>query len=268
MQIPSPDELCYVGENDAPYLAYSDFKKSPVNRIKLACIILMLDQAIRGGRGKILEVGCGIGNVAIPIASLGYHVTACDIHEPSIAIARRRNPFGNLQFVHGSTDLVNPGEYDGIILTDFLEHVGKYREMISSIARSMKSDCTLIITVPNGWGITELLCRPSYALKKWPGGRALVKVIKRLLKTSDLTTANLATPHVHFFTLRQLRKLFEDYSLAITSFRQFFFLWPLRETFFSQRSYPVNWPENDLALSQKLPPTACAFWAFSLKKDR
>ena len=266
MRIPSPDVLQYVRESGEPYLNYSEFNRSPTHRVRLACIIQMLGRAVLPGQGRILEIGCGVGNIAIPIASLGYHVTACDIHEPSIVNARRRNNFNNLQFVHGSVESVNPREYDVVILTEVLEHVEKYREMIDLIAGSMKSKGTLIITVPNGWGLTELLCRPSYALKKWPGGAEAIKIIKRLLKTADLTTANLSTPHVHFFTLQRLLKLFEVHNLMIVSFRRCFFLWPLWETFFSQRSYSPDWPENDFVRSQKLPPFLCAFWAFSLQK--
>lgn len=257
----------YVRENSETYLNYTEFNKSSVHRVRLAGIIQMLARAMKPGQGKVLEIGCGVGNIAVPIASLGYNVTACDIHAPSIESARRRNPFDNLQFIHGSVESVNPGEYDAVILTEVLEHVDKYREMIGLIASAMKSDCTLILTVPNGWGITELLCRPSYGLKKWPGGAAVIKAVKRLLKTADLTTANLATPHVHFFTLRRLSRLFEDNNLAVASFRRCFFLWPLWETFFSQRGYPVGWPENDFVRSQSLPPVLCAFWAFALKKS-
>lgn len=266
MQIPSPDILQYVREDSEPYLDYSEFNRSPVHRVRLACIIQMLARAVPPAQGRILEIGCGVGNIAIPIASLGYNITALDIHEPSIIQAQQRNSFGNLQFVYGSVDRVNPGEYDVIILTEVLEHVKKHQEMIGSIARSMKKECTLIITVPNGWGITELLCRPSYVLKRWPVGTAAIKIVKRLLKTADLTTANLATPHVHFFALRRLVKLFNDHNLAIASFRRCFFLWPLWETFFSQRNYPPGWPESDFIRSQTLPPGVCAFWAFSLQK--
>ena len=268
MQIPLPVALHYVRENSEPYLKYSEFNSSSVHRIRLACIIQMVQKAVSHGQGRILEVGCGVGNITIPIASLGYHVTACDIHEPSIISARRRNPFGNLQFIHGSIESVNPGEYDVVILTEVLEHVKKYREMVSLIAGSIKSDATMIITVPNGWGITELLCRPSYALKKWSSGRATIKIIKKILKTTDLTTANLDTPHVHFFTLRRLVELFEDHNLFIISFYRYFFLWPLWETFFSQRGHPPAWPEKDFIRSQNLPATICALWAFVLNKSK
>jgi len=266
MQIPSPDVLQYVREDSEPYLNYSEFNRSPVHRARLACIIQMLARAVPSRQGRILEIGCGVGNIAIPIASLGYNVTACDIHEPSIVSACRSNQFNNLHFIHGSIESVDPGEYDVVILTEVLEHVDKYREMVDLIAGSMQSNGTLIITVPNGMGVTELLCRPSYALKKWPGGAAVIKVVKRLLKTADLTTANLCSPHVNFFTLRRLVKLFEDHDLIVASFRRCFFLWPLWETFFSQRSYPPDWPENDFIRSQNIPPAICAFWAFALKR--
>jgi 2-polyprenyl-3-methyl-5-hydroxy-6-metoxy-1,4-benzoquinol methylase len=266
MQIPPPISLDYVREGGESYLEYTEFKNSAVHRVRLACIIQMLRQAVMPGQGRILEIGCGVGNIAMPIASLGYQITACDIHEPSILMARNRNLFSNLQFIHGSIESVNPGEYDAIILTEVLEHVNKYRNMVSLIAGSMKSNSILIITVPNGWGITEILCRPSYALKKWPIGVAVVKFIKSILKTADLTTANLCSPHVNFFTFRRLIKLFEDYNLIIVSFHRCFFLWPLWETFLSKRSYPNGWPENDFKRSQNLPPSVCAFWAFALQK--
>lgn len=260
-----PEPMQYAGADSAPYLQYSAFNESPTNRVRLACLVQLLAAEIPAGR-RILEIGCGAGNIAIPLASLGYQVTACDIHAPSLEAARRRNPFANLRFIHGSAEQAPLGEYDAIILTEVLEHVQQYREMIARLAGAMKSDCVLIITVPNGWGITELCCRPSYALKKWPLGAALVKVIKRLLKTADLTTANLATPHVHFFTLRHLTGLFAEYHLTVAAFRRFFFLWPLWEVFFSQRSYPAGWPEKDFYRSQKLPPAWCAYWAFALKR--
>lgn len=266
MQIPLPDAMQYVHENAEPYLNYSEFNKSPVHRVRLACIIRMLSDAALPGRDRVLEIGCGTGNVAIPIASLGYRVTACDIHKPSIESAGRRNPFANLQFAHGSIEQIKPQEYKVIVLTEVIEHVHEYREMIGRIAGAMRNDGTLILTVPNGWGITEVLCRPSYALKKWPGGAALIKVVKRLLKTADLTTANTATPHVRFFTLNNIAKLFESNNLAIMSFRRYYFLWPVWETFFSQRSCSAEWPERDFVRSQKLPPSLCAFWAFALQK--
>jgi len=61
-------------------------------------------------------------------------------------------------------------------------------------------------------------------------------------------------------------KLFNDHNLIVASFRSCFFIWPLWETFFSQRRYPPAWPENDFTRSQKLPPSLCAFWTFSLNK--
>ncbi|BEP17921.1 hypothetical protein PYJP_12730 [Pyrofollis japonicus] len=42
----------------------------------------------RGSR--VLELGCGIGRVAIPLAQLGYKVTCLDLSEPFIARAKER----------------------------------------------------------------------------------------------------------------------------------------------------------------------------------
>ena len=265
--MPLPAPVDYVAENSRSYLQYTEFNKSPVHRVRLACIISMLEKSVAPAGGKVLEVGCGTGNIAIPIASLGYEMTACDIHAPSIGEASGKNPFPNLKFLCGSLGAVNPAEYKAIVLTEVLEHVPACRDMLAAISGSMRSDAALIVTVPNGWGVTELMCRPSYALKKIPGGSILVKRVKAMLKTEDLTTGNLCTPHVNFFTLGRLARLFGVCGMEVASFSRCFFLWPLWETFLSKRGCPAAWPENDFRISQSLPPAWCSFWCMLLKKS-
>ena len=265
MSMIRPESFEYTPVGGAPYLQHTAFDKSPCNRNRLACIVRMIEACGQGPK-NILEIGCGNGNIAIPIASLGHRVKAIDAHGPSIEIAKGRNRFPNLQFEHVPLEQVELKDFDVIVLTEVLEHVPRCGDMLGHISRGMRPGARLILTVPNGWGIAEFLLRPSYALKRWPWGARLVGGIKRILAARDLTTSNEQTPHVHFFTLGRVARLLEENGFSPIAFRRFFWAWALLETFLSQEKFPDKLPGRDFHLSQHLPARMCALWAFLLKK--
>ncbi|KPJ51544.1 hypothetical protein AMJ39_09700 [candidate division TA06 bacterium DG_24] len=55
----------------------------------VADIPFYLDQVSRWG-DPVLELGCGTGRVAIPIAKRGYRITGLDASEPMLARARQK----------------------------------------------------------------------------------------------------------------------------------------------------------------------------------
>ena len=63
-----------------------------------------VEEARRAG-GPVLELGCGTGRVAIPIADAGVDVVGVDLSEAMLAVARRkaaqRTLAGSLTLVHG-----------------------------------------------------------------------------------------------------------------------------------------------------------------------
>jgi 2-polyprenyl-3-methyl-5-hydroxy-6-metoxy-1,4-benzoquinol methylase len=159
------------------------------------------------------------------------------------------------------------GAYDVVILSDVLEHIPNCGDFMKKISTAMKPGARFLLTVPNGWGNSELMLRPSYFIKPSPVGKKIVKLIKRILRTKDVTTANEETPHVNFFSLGRLKRLFAENGLQFESFYGFFHYWTLWETFFSERKVPADWPKNDFLRSFQLGPGRCAEWAFLLKKE-
>lgn len=260
--------MSYMPKDGVPYLQHTDFNASPAHRNRLAAVIRLLEQSARPGSCRVLEIGCGVGNIALPIASLGYDVTGIDLDPESIEIAARRNPFPNLRFERRSLEEADVRPFDAVILTEVLEHVPRCEEKLKSLARSMRPETRLILTVPNGWGIAELACRPSYWLKRSAAGVRLVGAVKRLVGARELTTANLGTPHVHFFTLGRLERLFAGCGLRVAVFHSFSFVAALAETILSERRLPEKFAARDFELSQRLPPWLCALWAFLLERER
>ncbi len=259
--------LTYKANDGSDFLRHTEFSKSPTHRNRLQAILELIPAITANGqKPHILEVGCGTGNIAIPLASLGFEITGIDIHEGSIAATRERNVFPNATFECRALENTDLAPYDVIILTEVLEHVSAYHGMLDYFSANMRPDATFIVTVPNGWCISELVCRPSYAIKQFRWGGKLVKAIKRILKTKDLTTANEQTPHVNFFTLRRLQREFTEHGFAIDSFAAAFLWWVLRETLFSERAMSEEKAARDFEKSQRASPALCAFWVFAVRR--
>jgi len=131
-----PPQFDYLPDDSAPYLRYTEFAGSPINRNRLGCIISMLETGgVHPGEHSILEVGCGIGNICIPLASLGYDVKAIDIDETSIGITARRNIFDNLRVQVLAVEDEDVAAYDAIILTEVLEHLPDADAFFESIVK-------------------------------------------------------------------------------------------------------------------------------------
>lgn len=58
-----------------------------------------LAEALKAGKGKLLDLGCGLGTVAIAAAQLGYDVTASDVSPVALAAARQKAGSAAIAFV-------------------------------------------------------------------------------------------------------------------------------------------------------------------------
>jgi 2-polyprenyl-3-methyl-5-hydroxy-6-metoxy-1,4-benzoquinol methylase len=63
------------------------FASSPPNAVLMAFAVRELD---RVGRGRLLDLGCGAGRNAVPLAGLGWDVTAVDLSMPMLGAAAGR----------------------------------------------------------------------------------------------------------------------------------------------------------------------------------
>ena len=257
----------YLSDDSAPYLRHTDFAGSPINRNRLGCIISMLETGgVCPGEHSLLEVGCGIGNICIPLAGLGYNIKAIDIDDASTGITARRNIFDNLRVQTLAVEDEDVAAYDAIILTEVLEHLPDADAFFENIVKRLRPGSWMILTIPNGRGICELLLRPGYYLKSRGKGLEMIKAIRRILGTRELTTANVQTPHLQFFTWKRINKLFERNPVRLVSFQGMFFLWVLLESLFSAGRLPGSMARWDYLLSRKLPLVFSANWLFLLQK--
>ncbi len=128
---------------------------------------IMAHQA-RGGLGArpftgltILDVGCGGGLIAEPLARLGATVTGLDPAEENIAVARSHAAEQGLaiEYIAGTTeDLAGTGrQFDCVCALEVVEHVPDVTDFLKSCAALIK---------PGGLFLTATLNRTakSYAL--------------------------------------------------------------------------------------------------------
>ncbi|HEY2074035.1 MAG TPA: class I SAM-dependent methyltransferase [Gaiellaceae bacterium] len=103
------------------------------------------------GRGdRVLDVGCGKGELAYDLATRGgARVTGIDISRPSLDFARARFQADGLEFVEG--DVLSwdaPHDYDVVVLSNVLEHVGPRVELLRRL-RSAVHPSRILIRVPS-----------------------------------------------------------------------------------------------------------------------
>jgi 2-polyprenyl-6-hydroxyphenyl methylase/3-demethylubiquinone-9 3-methyltransferase len=94
-----------------------------------------------GPGARVLDVGCGAGLVALPLAESGYRVDGIDMAEGAIATAQRHTPPGApAHFSTGDAYALDADgdQYDAVLALDFLEHVDRPEDALRESARVLK----------------------------------------------------------------------------------------------------------------------------------
>lgn len=88
---------------------------------------------------RVLDVACGAGLIALPLAEAGYTVDGIDLSEPSLEAARQRAPEGATFRLGDATDLdAADASYDAVLLFDMLEHVEDPAAVLAEAGRVVK----------------------------------------------------------------------------------------------------------------------------------
>jgi 2-polyprenyl-3-methyl-5-hydroxy-6-metoxy-1,4-benzoquinol methylase len=181
--------------------AYTEFTE--VVDIKRLNFIADVIQSHCKPGARILDVGCGNGNIAKGIGSLGYEVAGIDFSSDAINYARSKNKLSNVTFSVRSAEEVSAQEhFDAVICSEVLEHLHLPGTLVHTIANILKTDGILIATVPNGAGPREMLVtRPVQAMHNTWMGR-LINGSKKVLGYANATVQSQSPDltHVQFFT--------------------------------------------------------------------
>jgi len=120
---------------------------------------------------RVLEIGCGIGTETMNFARAGAAVTAVDLSEKSIEIARQRaSVYGlsNIQFCQGNaeelTSFIPPGEYDLIYSFGAIHHTPHPERVIEQLRLCSQPGTILKIMVyqRNSWKALQILLHEGH----------------------------------------------------------------------------------------------------------
>lgn len=137
-----------------------------LNPVRLAYIRDMIDQHWQADEhgfkpldGKTaLDVGCGAGLLAEPLARLGAKVTAVDAAPELIAVARDHAIGQGLAVDYRATGVeVLKGKFDLVTAMEVVEHVADPRDFIDALAARLAPGGLMILSTPNKTAWSKLL---------------------------------------------------------------------------------------------------------------
>ncbi len=116
-----------------------------------------------GGGRRVLDIGCGDGQLGALLAARGYRVTGID--QPGI----HRGPFpGSVVLVEADLDEGLPaleGRYDFVVCADVLEHLKTPHRLLRELPRVMAPGARLVASLPNA---VNLYVRLNVLIGRFP----------------------------------------------------------------------------------------------------
>jgi SAM-dependent methyltransferase len=195
------------------------------------------------GPGKVMDVGCGSGRVAIALARSGFDVTGIDSEKKVIDIAGRiardtgvRVDFRVMDLELTTGDLAS-GTYDLAVCCEVLEHVREPAHVVEHIKGLLKRGGRLILTVPKDprqytflddlgghlrrfrrEEVERLLGAflvADYFTVGWPCMRSLVWIYTRIRKSGDHKQSDI-------WSGSSLKRLLINFVYALSKFDNLF----------------------------------------------
>ena len=105
-----------------------------------------------------LDVGCGAGLLAEPLARLGAKVTGLDAAPELIAVAREHAEGQGLEIDYRAGEIEElAGQFDLITCMEVIEHVADPAAFVKALARRLASDGLLVMSTPNATAMSKLM---------------------------------------------------------------------------------------------------------------
>jgi SAM-dependent methyltransferase len=104
---------------------------------------------------RILNVGCGSGDLSLRLAARGHDVTGIDVEaayiDLALANAAATKAPGRCSFAVSSIeDYAGAGDFDCVVSTDVLEHIADDRGAFTKMVSLVRPGGLILITVPAG----------------------------------------------------------------------------------------------------------------------
>ncbi len=114
---------------------------------RLVVVPFDLEQLVKLPKGQLLDVGCGNGKTLVIAKMLGWEVTGIELDPKAVAYTRGLG----LNIIQGDYSILREidKKFDCVICNHVLEHVYRPRELLSSLNKALRSNGTLLLSLPN-----------------------------------------------------------------------------------------------------------------------
>jgi len=241
-----------------------------------------LQQRLHAKELKVLDIGCGTGNISLAIAGLGCNVIGFDLDKESIAYARKRIKKGMRCrfFIGNAHELKIKERFDIIICSEVLEHLKNPESLLKFISENLDKRGFLYLSVPHGYGPAEISVMPRRII-----GRVLKKLglyesarkirhciirnpMQKARKSFGVDTLNNSGEgalHAQFFSLRKLKRMLMKYHLQIKERQNTYVLlgtFPFYYLFAKSRKLQIM----DCKIADFMPGLFVSGWGFIVEK--
>lgn len=168
-----PDEAAHFGKLAADWWdpKGSSAMLHRLNPARLAYIRAAIDQHWAGDSGamrplvgkRAIDVGCGAGLLAEPLARLGASVTGVDAAAENVAVAATHAAGQNLAIDYRHGDIADAafaeplGQFDLVTSMEVIEHVADPRAFLAALVARMADGGLMLLSTPNRTAASKLL---------------------------------------------------------------------------------------------------------------
>ncbi len=223
------------------------------NLVKLQFILSSIKKGYPNG-GFALEIGCGNGDVSIPIAMQGYRMIGIEIE--ALRVTRCKKLLSELSLTQtmkvyqGDAEklvetIEGSSKFDIIIASEVIEHVPHPERVFSGIKKLLKEDGMLILTIPNGIGPYSLMIDVFRNKFLYPWLKLVGK-----------------SEHLHQFSMGRLVNLLQSFEFQIEKVQNGSFLG------FIFKRIPIigaRLEQYDTQFAAKIPAWMASGWYFLIR---
>ena len=245
---------------------HTEYVNYPVHLERLRWLIKTIDEQRPSGLIRILDVGCGTGNITLPLGLIPQaEVVGIDMYQPNIDECNRKNTYSNVRLEFARLNEFPVADFDFIIFTEVLEHIPGYDTILQDLSARMKPGAQILVTIPNGWGPFEWAMTPMYVMRRMGLNGFIAKVKRWAGKKEPYALNQEIDPHVNFFTVAQIRRDNQRFGFKMLEFRKSFVLAPIFETYLpfvplTRLAYFDN------RMAQGLPTWLASGWYYRIRK--
>jgi SAM-dependent methyltransferase len=166
---------------------------------------------------RVLDVGCGRGEIVFQVAARGCDAVGVDFSEAALAIAGATRDHhepaiqDRTRFIHGDAEALpfEGASFDKVFLLDVVEHLSKaeLRAVLEEIHRVLRDSGILVVHTPNVWTNTGgfwLRTTASIALRRPRPEHPIVEWERQLEADPDYDKRKILL-HVHELSAPALR---------------------------------------------------------------